>query len=115
MVKWPLENRSAGSRVVVKENKRSVQWWTLKTRSSLKALLALAVLLALESVLIAVWWSRVAKREARMKQPSRALSRLSLAARENSDQQPLRERTYGRATLHGAAGSSVRQVKHETG
>src|SRR5690606_16634429 len=39
MVKWPLENRSAGSRVVVKENRRSVQWCTDRTRSSRKALM----------------------------------------------------------------------------
>ena len=39
IVKWPFEKRSAGSRVVVKVNRRSVQWWTLSTRSSLKALM----------------------------------------------------------------------------
>jgi hypothetical protein len=39
MVKWPLEKRSDGSRVVVKVNRRSVQWCTLKTRSSRKALM----------------------------------------------------------------------------
>ncbi len=39
MVKWPLENRSDVSRVVVKENRRSVQWWTERTRSSLNALM----------------------------------------------------------------------------
>jgi hypothetical protein len=39
MVKWPLEKRSDGSRVVVKVNRRSVQWCTLNTRSSRKALM----------------------------------------------------------------------------
>src|SRR5690349_8582033 len=39
MVKWPLEKRRAGSRVVVKVNRRSVQWWTERTRSSLNALI----------------------------------------------------------------------------
>src|SRR5690606_7103696 len=39
MVKWPLEKRSEVSRVVVKLKRRSVQWWTLSTRSSLKALM----------------------------------------------------------------------------
>jgi hypothetical protein len=40
MVKWPFEKRKAMSRVVVKLNKRSVQWWTDKTVSSRKALIA---------------------------------------------------------------------------
>ena len=39
MVKWPLEKRNAGSRVVVNVNRRSVQWWTDRTVSSLKALI----------------------------------------------------------------------------
>lgn len=39
MVKWPLEKRKAVSRVVVKVNSLSVQWWTDNTRSSLKALI----------------------------------------------------------------------------
>jgi hypothetical protein len=34
-----LEKRSDGSRVVVKVNRRSVQWCTLNTRSSKKALM----------------------------------------------------------------------------
>ncbi|MNV93414.1 hypothetical protein D3C71_1881020 [compost metagenome] len=43
MVKWPFEKRSAGSRVVVKEKRRSVQWWTERTRSSRKALMTMQV------------------------------------------------------------------------
>jgi len=39
IVKWPLENRSAGSRVVVNVNSLSVQWCTLSTVSSLNALM----------------------------------------------------------------------------
>jgi hypothetical protein len=39
IVKWPLLKRKDGSRVVVKLNKRSVQWCTDKTVSSLKALM----------------------------------------------------------------------------
>jgi hypothetical protein len=38
-VKWPLLKRNEGSRVVVKLNRRSVQWCTDKTVSSLKALM----------------------------------------------------------------------------
>src|SRR6218665_793799 len=41
IVKCPLAKRKALSRVVVKENRRSVQWWTLRTRSSRKALMVL--------------------------------------------------------------------------
>ena len=37
MTKWPLWNRKAASRVVVKENRVSFQWCTLSTRSVLKA------------------------------------------------------------------------------
>ena len=39
MVKWPLEKRSDVSRVVVKLNRRAVQWWTDKTSSSRNALM----------------------------------------------------------------------------
>jgi hypothetical protein len=39
IVKWPLLKRNEGSRVVVKLNRRSVQWCTDKTVSSLKALM----------------------------------------------------------------------------
>ena len=39
MVKWPLEKRSAASRVAVKLNSRSVQWCTRSTRASMKALM----------------------------------------------------------------------------
>src|SRR5450830_2140555 len=39
IVKWPLEKRRPGARVVVKEKRRSVQWWTVSTRSSGKALM----------------------------------------------------------------------------
>src|SRR6218665_661243 len=41
IVKCPLAKRKALSRVVVKENRRSVQWRTLRTRSSRKALMVL--------------------------------------------------------------------------
>jgi hypothetical protein len=39
IVKCPLLKRSDWSRVVVKVNRRSVQWCTLSTRSSLNALM----------------------------------------------------------------------------
>ena len=39
MVNSPFRNRNEGSRVVVKENSVSVQWWTLKTLSWLKLLI----------------------------------------------------------------------------
>ena len=37
MVKWPFEKRRLWLRVVVKLNRRSVQWWTVRTFSSSKA------------------------------------------------------------------------------
>jgi len=43
-VKWPFEKRNELSRVVVKLNRRSVQWWTDNTVSSKKALIAELVL-----------------------------------------------------------------------
>src|SRR5207244_10671570 len=43
MVKWPLEKRSDVSRVVLKVNSLSVQWWTSRTSSSLNALMVLPV------------------------------------------------------------------------
>jgi hypothetical protein len=39
MVKCPLEKRRDWSRVVLKLNSRSVQWWTLNTVSSWNALM----------------------------------------------------------------------------